>query len=139
MNKDFLIKSKNGAVSSLTIALVYVIFIVVTLVTGFDIAKGYGALEYIFLGVAVVVICLDVVDLLKMKKDQLKVSFQVEKVVINSYWFSNKEYNYAEMGDIALNEKDITFTYGEKTKAIGYLSKSNLIRAMKILKDNCSN
>ena len=137
MSKDFLIKNRNGAISSLSIASVYVIFIALTLVTGVEISKGYGAVEYFFTAVAFVVIVLDVMDLIKMKRNQLKVSFKEDRVVINSYWFSNKEYKYELMDEIGLAEKDIAFKYDGKTKSIGFLSKSDLIRVMKILKDNC--
>ena len=137
MNKDFLIKSRNGAIGSLTIALVYVIFIVLTLLTGTNIAKSYGVVEYTFLVIAVVVVALDVIDLVKMKNEQLKVSFTETGVSITSYWFSKKEYEYALMEDIVLTEKDICFQYQDKKRYIGFLSKSDLIRAMKILKDNC--
>ena len=136
MNKDFLIKNKSGAVSSLTIALIYVIFMVITLITGTQIAGNYGGLEYTFLVLAVVVIILDVVDLRRMKKDQLMISFQEEKVVLATYWFSNKQYEYKLM-DVVLTEKEIVFYYEGKRRTIGYLTKSDLIRAMKILKDNC--
>ena len=137
MKKDFLIKNKNGAVSSLTIALIYVIFVVITLVTKMELFGNYGGLEYVFLIIAFIVIVLDVVDLYKMKNDQLVISFKEDKVVLATYWFSNKEYEYSKMDDIGLAEKDIQFMYEGKKRSIGYLSKSDLIRAMKILKDNC--
>lgn len=137
MIKEFLIKNKSGAVSSLTIALIYVIFVAVTLVTKIELFGEYGGTEYVFLVIAFIVIVLDVIDLIKMKNDQLKISFLDDKVVLAAYWFSTKEYYYNKMDHVILEEKDIQFMYEGKRRAIGYLTKSDLIRAMKILKDNC--
>ncbi len=138
MKKDFLIKNKNGAVSSLTIALIYVMFVIITLVTEMELFGEYGGLEYVFLVIALIVIVLDIVDLYKMKNDMLKISFEEERVTIATYWFSNKEYLYSKMENIGLTEKNIQFMYEGKTRTIGYLTKSDLIRAMKVLKDNCN-
>lgn len=137
MKKEFLIKNKSGAVSSLTIALIYVIFVVVTIVTEMEMFGQYGGLEYVFLVIAFVVIVLDVVDLYKMKNDKLVISFKDDRVTLALYWFNNKEYYYDKMEQVGLAEKEIHFMYEGKKRSIGYLSKSDFIRAMKILKDNC--
>ena len=135
-NKVFYIKNKSPLISSLTIAIIFIIFEIFTLLTGSNPISEWGAVDYIFVPISLLIVTVDSMDLLKIKNNRLMVIFEDEGVRILSYMFSNKFIAYSDMSAVNLREKDVEYTINGKQRTISGPTQSDLIRIMKELRDN---
>jgi len=135
-NKEYLIKNKSPLMSSLTIAVIFLLVEIFTLVTGNNPFSEWGTLDFVFVPISILIVIVDTMDLFKIKNGKLMVRLEDEGVRILSYMFSNRYIAYSDMTAVNLREKDVEYTINGKQKTISGPTQSDLIRIMKALRDN---
>lgn len=137
MNKsEYIITNKSPLVSSLTLAVIFILFELFTLLTGNNPFNEWGAVDFIFLPVSFIVVIIDSMDLINIKNKKLMIRFEDEGIRIISYMFYNKFIAYSDMENVNLREKDVEYTINGKQKTISGPTQSDLIRIMKDLRDH---
>lgn len=137
MNKsEYIITNKKPLVGSLTLAVIFILFELLTLLTGANPFNQWSAVDFIFLPISFIVVFVDSMDMIKIKNKKLMVRFEDTGIRIISYMFSNKFVAYADMSGVNLREKDVEYTIDGKQKTISGPTQSDLIRIMKELRDN---
>lgn len=134
--REFYIKNKSPIMQSMLVAGIFILFELITLLSGANPFSEWGALEFVFLPISILVVSIDTIDWIKIRNNKLLIRLDQDGVHIHSYMFSKKFIPYVEMSEVNLREKDIEYVRNGKHGSLGGPTQSDLIRMMKVLRDN---